>query len=105
MVAARAATSVHTGRRLRAAQRRETVGLRLWLPLTPLFWLLSPFALLLAPLLLVWLPRTQRPRRPYAAAIKARPPMLVSLSGTVIDIDAPGARLFIRIFLRRLAAT
>jgi hypothetical protein len=73
------------------------VRLRLWLPLTPLFWLLSPFALLLAPLLWVWLPASERPARPYAAAV-ALGGLLVALGGTVVDIDAPGARVLIRIF-------
>jgi hypothetical protein len=73
------------------------VRLRLWLPLTPLFWLLSPFALLLAPLLWVWLPASERPSRPYAAAV-ALGGLLVALGGTVVDIDAPGARVLIRIF-------
>jgi hypothetical protein len=70
---------------------------RLWLPLTPLFWLLSPFALLLAPFLWVWLPRSKRPTRPYAAAIGLGR-VLVSLGGLAIDVRTPGARLFIRIF-------
>jgi hypothetical protein len=71
------------------------VRLRLWLPLTPLFWLLSPFALLLAPF--VWIAFPQRPRNPFSAAF-ALGGVLISLGGTVIDIRAPGARLFIRIF-------
>ena len=97
MMVVPAPTSLHTGQGLPAAQRRGTVRLRLWLPLTPLFWLLSPFALLLAPFVWVWLRRSRRPSRPFAAAL-ALGRLLVSLSGTVIDIDAPGARLFIRIF-------
>jgi len=78
-----------------ATQPQKPVRLRLWLPLTPLFWLLSPFALLLAPF--VWL-ATPGPRaNPFAAAF-AIGGVLVRLGGTVVDIDAPGARLFIRIF-------
>jgi hypothetical protein len=78
-----------------AAAPHKPVRLRLWLPLTPLFWLLSPFALLLAPF--IWIAIPQRPRNPYTAAF-ALGGVLVSLGGTVIDIRAPGARLFIRIF-------
>ena len=81
----------------RAEAPAKPVRLWLWLPLTPLFWLLSPFALLIAPFLWTWLPGDQRPRRCYAAAI-AFGRLLVSLSGLVIDIRAPGARLSIRIF-------
>ncbi len=76
---------------------RKPVRLWLWLPVTPLFWLLSPLAMLIAPFLWAWLPRDQRPRRPYASAI-ALGRLLVSLSGLVIDIRAPGAALSIRIF-------
>lgn len=97
MMAASAPAPVRSGQGLAATQRREPTRLWLWLPITPLFWLLSPFALLLAPLVWVWLPPSRRPGRPYAAAF-ALGRLLVSLSGTVIDIDAPGARLFIRIF-------
>ena len=80
-----------------AVTAHRPVRLWLWLPLTPLFWLLSPLALLIAPFLWAWLPRDQRPRRPYACAI-AFGGLLVSLGGLVIDIRAPGARLSIRIF-------
>jgi hypothetical protein len=97
MMAASASASVHTGEALPANAGRKTVRLWFWLPLTPLFWLLSPFALLLAPLVWVWLPRDKRPPRPWAAAI-ALGRLLVSLGGTVIQIHAPGARLHIRIF-------
>ena len=79
----------------RAAAPPKPVRLRLWLPLTPLFWLLSPLALLFAPF--VWLATPKRHPNPFAAAL-AMGGVLVSLGGTVIDIDAPGARLFIRIF-------
>jgi hypothetical protein len=81
--------------RARTAAPPRPVRLRLRLPLTPLFWLLAPFALLFAPF--VWLATPRRPANPFAAAI-ALGSVLVSLGGTVIDIDAPGARLFIRIF-------
>ena len=80
-----------------AVRPHKPVRLRLWLPLTPLFWLLSPFALLLAPFLWICVPPAQRPANPYVAAL-ALGGMLVSLGGTVVDIDAPGARVLIRIF-------
>jgi len=95
MIAASAPTPVRAGRP--ATHRGEAVRLRLWAPLTPLFWLLSPFAVLLAPLVWVWLPASRRPSRPFAAVF-ALGRVLVSLSGTVIEIDAPDVRLFIRIF-------
>lgn len=81
----------------RAATPAKPVRLWLWLPLTPLFWLLSPSALLIAPFLWVWLPRSRRPRGPYASAIGLGR-VLVSMSGLVIQVHAPGARLSIRIF-------
>jgi hypothetical protein len=76
------------------ATRRRRVRIWLWLPLTPLFLLLAPFALLLAPF--VWLGTPGRRGNPYALAL-AIGRVLVSLGGTVVDIDAPGARLFIHI--------
>lgn len=75
-----------------AAPRRVRVWL--WLPLTPLFWLLSPLALLLAPL--IWLALPRRPANPFVPAI-ALGRVLVSLGGTVVDIDTAGARVFIHI--------
>jgi hypothetical protein len=77
------------------AAQRKPVHLRLWLPLTPLFWLLAPLALLFAPF--VWIAMPHRPRNPYAAAI-ALGRVLVSLGGTIVDVEAPGSRLFIRIY-------
>ena len=94
MMAVTAPTQAHAPS---AVRPEKPVRLWLWLPLTPLFWLLSPFALLIAPFLWAWLPRDQRPRRPYASAI-AFGRLLLSLSGLVIQIRAPGARLSIRIF-------
>ena len=80
----------------------------LWLPLTPLWLILSPFALLLAPL--VALAPRMLPDNPHAAgvrtAITAHPyraafaigAVLLSMSGTVVDVEAPGATIHIRIF-------
>jgi hypothetical protein len=91
-----AATAPAAARAPTAVAPDKPVRLWLWLPLTPLFWLLSPLALLFAPLVWLGLP-PPRSRNPYAAAL-AIGAVLVSLGGTVIDIRAPGARLFIRIF-------
>jgi|HubBroStandDraft_1064217.scaffolds.fasta_scaffold73581_4 hypothetical protein len=84
------------------------VAIRLWLPLTPLWVVLSPFALLLAPLI-TFAPRLMPMNRragavrdaltahPYRAAF-ALGGVLLAMSGTVVDVDAPGARVHIRIF-------
>lgn len=68
---------------------------RLWLPLTLLFLLLAPFALLLAPLL-YFAPRPYNVR-PFAT-VAALGALLLSLSGTVVDVDTPDALVRIRIF-------
>ena len=86
----------------RAGKRRMAVGpagsrvvIRLWAPLTPLFLLLAPLALLAAPLLdLAPAGRRLRPVR-AACAIGA---LLLSLSGTCVDVDTPKATVRIRIF-------
>ena len=67
----------------------------LWLPLTPLWVLLAPFALLLAPLLS--LSPEMRGVNPYRAAISVGA-VLLALSGTRVQVDAPGAHIRIRIF-------
>lgn len=68
---------------------------RLWLPLTLLFLVLAPFALLLAPLL-YFAPRPYNVR-PFAT-VAALGVVLLSLSGTVVDVDTPEALVRIRIF-------
>ena len=70
-------------------------GVSLWLPLTPLFALLAPFALLLS-LLGYLVPPRLRPD-PVLAAI-ALGAVLLSLSGTDVDVDTPDARVRLRIF-------
>lgn len=78
--------------------RRERSGptsIRLWLPLTPLWLVLSPFALLLAPL--VTLAPEMRGVRPYRA-VWAIGGVLLSMSGTHVIVEAPGATVRIRIF-------
>jgi len=72
---------------------RHTV--RLWLPTTVLFVLLAPFALLLAPLL--YLAPQPYCVRPFATAVSIGQ-LLLSLSGTVVDVDTPDALVRIRIF-------
>jgi hypothetical protein len=71
------------------------VVVRLWLPLTPLFLLLAPFALLLAPLG-YFAPRPYGDR-PFAAVLGVGA-LLLSLGGTVVDVDTPEALVRIRIF-------
>ncbi len=75
------------------AQRPVRIGL--WLPLTPLWILLAPFALLLAPLLALAPPMRGVP--PYRAVL-AVGAVLLSLSGTVVEVRAPGADIRLRFF-------
>ena len=106
------------GRRRRWLQRRGFTPRRgdpahptrvgLWLPLTPLWIILAPFALLLAPL--VTLVPALAPNNPEVRAVRgavvAHPyraafaigAVLLSMSGTVVEVDAPGATIHIRIF-------
>ena len=74
---------------------RRVTRIGLWLPLTPLFWLLSPLAVLLAPLLVLASPL--RGLNPYAA-VAALGRVLISLGGTVVDVDTHDAHIRIRIF-------
>jgi len=79
------------------APRRRTV-VRLWLPLTPLFLLLSPFALLLAVLawpFLGFAPPAVRANPFTAVLVLGR--LLLSLGGTVVEVDTPGALVRLRI--------
>jgi hypothetical protein len=71
------------------------VVVRLWLPLTPLFLLLAPFPLLFAPLG-YFAPRPYG-ERPFAAVLGVGA-LLLSLGGTVVDVDTPQALIRIRIF-------
>jgi hypothetical protein len=57
--------------------------------------LLAPFALLLAPLL--WLAPMTRGVNPYRAAF-AFGAALFCLSGTVVDVKTPDAKISVRIF-------
>jgi hypothetical protein len=75
--------------------RRKPFTLRLWLPLTPLWILLAPFALIAAPFLTL-VPAT-RSIAPYRAAL-AVGSVLLSLSGTIVEVNTDSAVLHIRIF-------
>jgi hypothetical protein len=78
-----------------APGRRRTV-VRLWLPLTALFVLMAPFALLLSPLAYFAPPRVRGPNPILAAVQIGR--LLMSLGGTEVDVDTPDAKVHIRIF-------
>src|SRR5262245_13288629 len=73
---------------------RKPFRLRLWLPLTPLWILLAPFALIAAPILAL-VPATGT-IAPYRAAL-AIGRLLLSLSGTVVEVRGDSAVLYIRI--------
>ena len=75
--------------------RRERTVVRLWLPATLIFLLLSPFAILLSPLL--WLAPEPYGRNPFRTVF-ALGVLLLSLGGTVVDVDTRDARVLIRIF-------
>lgn len=77
----------HPGRR---------VVVRLWIPATALFWLLSPIPLLLAPLACLAPPQF-RPANPYLAVF-AIGRLLTSLGGTRVHVDTPDALVSIRLF-------
>ena len=83
-------------RRVRSAEPTPTgrTRIQLWLPLTPIFWMLAPFAMLLAPLILLAPPLWRM--NPYVTAY-AVGRVLIALSGTDIDVDAPDARVRIKI--------
>ena len=78
-----------------ATARRGRTVVRLWLPLTPLFVVLAPFALVASPL--IALSREGRGMNPYRAAW-AIGGVLLALSGTVVDVEAPDAVVRIRIY-------
>ena len=73
----------------------KRVVVRLWLPLTAIFLVLAPFAILLAPLI-YFAPRPFR-TRPLATVLGVGR-LLLSLSGTVVHVDTPEALVSIRVF-------
>jgi hypothetical protein len=78
---------------LQRPQRRTVV--RLWLPMTPIFLVLAPFAILLSPL--IWFAPPPYAYRPFATVMGVGR-LLLSLGGTVVDVDTPDALVRIRIF-------
>ncbi|MBV8681698.1 MAG: hypothetical protein JO111_02405 [Caulobacteraceae bacterium] len=76
-------------------ERTRPVNISLWLPLTPLLLLLAPLVLLLAPF--VALNRRARAVGPFRV-VMALGALLTSLSGTCVEVDAPDARVRVRIF-------
>lgn len=96
---ARAArTARHQRRQVRNPQAGPRSGdrpvIRLWLPLTALFLILSPFALLLliVAVFVPW-PRGVSP----LDAVLAVGRVLLSLGGTEVDVQAPDALVRIKI--------
>jgi hypothetical protein len=78
----------------RVRARRGPVTIRLWIPLTPLLGLLSPFVMLASPL--ARLGRRGR-RVPTIRAAWALGAVLMSLSGTAVSVETP--RATIRIYI------
>jgi hypothetical protein len=99
------ARAQRTGRALAAARAPtlrpepappvKRVVVRLWLPLTAIFLLLAPFALLLTPFV-YFAPRPFR-GRPLATVLGIGR-LLLSLGGTVVHVDTPEALVSIRVF-------
>jgi hypothetical protein len=71
------------------------VVVRLWLPMTVIFLLLAPFAILLSPL--IWFAPPPYGSRPFATVMGVGR-LLLSLGGTVVDVDTPDALVRIKIF-------
>ena len=85
-------------RRERAAQRRAErgpVNVVLWIPSTLIFTLLSPFAILLTPFLYL-APRSVIEDPAHTVAALGR--VLLSLGGTVVEVDAPDTHVHLRLF-------
>jgi hypothetical protein len=76
-------------------RRRKPVAIRLWIPLTALLVLLSPL-LLLATTLAALHPGLRRLRA--HRVLPALAVVLSSISGTLIEVEAPGASIRLRIF-------
>jgi hypothetical protein len=77
------------------AARPQRFVLRLWLPMTLVFLLLAPFAILLIPLLYLAPPFR---RLNCAAVVFTLGAALLALSGTDVDVDTPDALVRIKIF-------
>jgi hypothetical protein len=79
--------------RMRA--RRGPVRIRLWIPLTPLLALVSPFVMLASPFVRLGRGRRNLPTVRGAWAMGA---LLMSLSGTAVNVETPRASIQIHIF-------
>lgn len=86
------ARAVRTARRCRGASGREVI--RLWLPLTALFWALSPFAMLLA--LIAFLPALAFGVNAFDVALRLGG-VLLSVGGTLVEVEAADASVRIKI--------
>lgn len=94
-----AADAAHGRREPPARRAARGVGpsrhkVRLWLPLTALFVLLSPLALLAA--LIAWLPLRLVGLHAFAVAF-ALGGLLIALGGTLVEVDAAEAQIRIKI--------
>jgi hypothetical protein len=78
----------------RAREARGPVTIRLWIPLTPLLGLMSPFVMLASPFA-----RLGRRTRhvPTVRAAWALGAVLMSLSGTSVNVETPRATIRIHI--------
>jgi hypothetical protein len=83
-----------SSRRLRRSRPRR-LSFALWLPLTPILALLAPVAL--AGAAIAEVSRIGRRASPVRMTW-ATGALLMSLSGAVIAVDAPGVRVRLRIF-------
>lgn len=90
-----AAMQTRAARTGEALRPRRRVVVRLWVPLTPIFWLLSPVPLALAPLIYL-APARVRPADPFAAVL-ALGRLLTALGGAVVDVDTPDCLVQLRI--------
>lgn len=82
-------------RRRPSAAARGPARMSLWLPVTPLFAAMAPFAMLAAPLLLLAPPMWRV--NPYQAAFTLGG-VLLSLGGTEIDVDTHDVRIRVLLF-------
>lgn len=71
------------------------VNVALWIPTTLIFALLAPFATLLTPLLYL-APRDVIPNPAHTVATLGV--VLLSMGGTVVEVDAPDCRIRLRLF-------
>jgi hypothetical protein len=92
--AARTRQAVEPVPRPRPAPPARRFVLRLWLPATPIFLLLAPFAILAIPLL--YLAPFRRVN--WAAAVFRLGDALLALGGTDVLVDTPEALVRIRLF-------